>query len=513
MSQPDEAWFEVVPPPAYALVEALRGVGYSLPTAIADLIDNSISAGARNVWLTFAYAGKDSCISLLDDGRGMDSAELRQAMTLGARNPVEQRAAEDLGRFGLGLKTASFSQCRSLTVAARRNEMTALRRWDLDHISRTNDWQLLSRPSPGSAAHLAAIDSLSSGTLVLWENLDRIIDGNGAAPRSHDAFLAMIDRVEEHLAMVFHRYLDGPSADLRIYINGTSEGFRVKPWDPFMAESVTTISTPLDSIVTSRGSVELKGFVLPHKDFLTDKEFKTAAGPEGWTAQQGFYVYRNRRMLVAGGWLGLGDDRAWTREEPYKLARLRLDIPNTADEDWKIDIKKSVARPPPELRSRLKALADHVRAQARQVFAHRGFYGRAPTVVDLRQTWQSVAVGSAASYRIDRDHPAVRRVFDAAGSDPGGVEAMLRILEETVPVQRIWLDTMEKGEVRAGAFAGSPSSEVVLVLAGLYRHLTTKVGLSPDLAKKQLLSTEPFQNFPDAVAALGESVPHEQAQP
>lgn len=503
----------MVPPPAHALVEALRGVGYSLATAVADLIDNSISAGARNVWLNFAYAGSNSSISLLDDGRGMDSAELVQAMTLGGRNPVEPRDAGDLGRFGLGLKTASFSQCRSLTVASRRNETTAVGRWDLDHVSRTNDWHLLSSPSPTSPAHLAPLGSLSSGTLVLWEKLDRVINGNGGAPRSHDSFLASIDRVEEHLAMVFHRYLDGPSADVRVYINGTGDGARIKPWDPFMAESTATISTPLDRIATACGGVELKGFVLPHKDFLTDKEFKTAGGPEGWTAQQGFYVYRNRRMLVAGGWLGLGGDRAWTREEPYKLARLRLDIPNTADEDWKIDIKKSVARPPPELRPRLTALADHVRSQARQVFAHRGFYGRGAAVIDLRQVWRSVDVGSAATYRVDRAHPAIRRVFDAAGSDHSAVEAMLRILEETVPIQRIWLDTMEKGEVRHGGFAGTLSAEVVIVLAGLYRHLTTKIGLSPDLAKKQLLSTEPFQNFPDAVAALGENVPYEQVQP
>jgi hypothetical protein len=488
-------------------------VGYSLSTAIADLIDNSISAGAQNVWLTFAYAGSDSCISLLDDGGGMDAAELVQAMTLGARNPRQQRAAKDLGRFGLGLKTASFSQCRSLTVASRRKEMTALARWDLDHVARTNDWQLLSRPSPAAAAYLLPIDALGSGTLVLWEKLDRIIDVNGSVPRSYDSFLAMIDRVEQHLAMVFHRYLDGPPVDLRIYINGTGEGSRIKPWDPFMTESAATISTPPERIATARGSIELKGFVLPHKDFLTDKEFKAAAGPEGWTAQQGFYVYRNRRMLVAGGWLGLGDDRAWTREEPYKLARLRLDIPNTADDDWKIDIKKSVARPPPELRPRLKALAEHVRAQARQVFVHRGFYGRAPAVVNLQQAWQSVSVGPAAAYRVNRDHPAVRCVFEAARSDPGSVEAMLRILEETVPIQRIWLDTVEKGEVHSGAFAGSPPAEVVAVLSGLYQHLTTKIGLSADLAKKQLLSTEPFQNFPDAVAALGGSAPREQVQP
>ena len=274
-----------------------------------------------------------------------------------------------------------------------------------------------------------------------------------------------------------------------------------------MGDSVTTVATPQEYIATAQGTVGLRGFVLPHKDFLSAAEFNSGGGPEGWIAQQGFYVYRNRRMLLAGGWLGLGEERAWTREEPFKLARLRLDIPNTADNEWKIDIKKSTARPPPELRPRLKALASHVRHQARQVFAHRGFYGRTPVVTDLNHAWMSITAGSAATYRISRSHPAVRRLIDAAGSDPGAVEAALRVIEETVPVQRIWLDTVEKGEVKNANFASSPTPEIMEVLSGMYFHLTTRVGLTPDAARNQLLSSEPFQNFPEAIATLGFETP------
>jgi hypothetical protein len=501
-----DSLFEVAPPSAHALIEALRGVGYSLATAAADLIDNSISAGARNVWLNFTYAGRDSTIYLLDDGKGMAPAELVRAMTLGMRNPKEPREASDLGRFGLGLKTASFSQCRRLTVASRRAGQTAVRVWDLDHVARTNDWQLLIGPGAGFEEHLRRLDRMPSGTVVLLEKLDRIIDGVQTG-RSLDSFLELIDRVEEHLAMVFHRFLEGSSPDLNLFINGISPTARVKPWDPFMGHSVTTEATPQEQISTAQGSVGLKGFILPHKDFLSAEEFTGGSGPEGWIAQQGFYVYRNRRMLLAGGWLGLGEDRAWTREEPFKLARIRLDIPNTADNEWKIDIKKSTARPPPELRPRLKALATQVRNQARQVFAHRGFHGRTPVAKDLDHAWLSVTTGSAAAYRISRTHPAVRRLLDAAGSDPGAAEAALRIIEETVPVQRIWLDTMEKGEVKNSNFASSPSPEIMQVLSGMYLHLTTRVGLTSEAAKIQLHSTEPFQYFAEAVTALGNDTP------
>lgn len=494
---------EVVPPAAGALVEALRGVGYSVATAIADLVDNSISAGAGNVWLTFTYAGNESSVTLLDDGRGMALPELVSAMTVGAKNPTEARADGDLGRFGLGLKTASFSQCRSLTVVTRRSGATSARTWDLDHVCRMNEWQLLSRMPTTPAETLDSLGRQPSGTLVVWKKLDRIIENPEDMRRSEDAFLAMIDRVEEHISMVFHRYMEGIAPGIRIFINGTGPTSRVKPWDPFMLAFAATIATPHERISTLGGLIELRGFVLPHKDFLSETDYRNGGGPEGWTAQQGFYVYRNRRMLVAGSWLGLGDERAWTREEPFKLARLRLDIPNTADEAWKLDIKKSMARPPPGLRPRLKALAGNVRVQARQVFAHRGFHGRTPGVRELRHAWQTVTTGSAAAYRIDRRHPAIERLMEAAAADPGSAEAALRIVEETVPVQRIWLDTVEKGEVKTSNFETTPSEEIMAVLVGLYGHLTGRVGLTPGLARKQLLATEPFQNFPDAVALLG----------
>lgn len=495
--------YERVPPAAGALVEALRGVGYSVATAIADLVDNSISANARTVWLRFSYAGQASSVTLLDDGNGMTLPELLTAMTVGAKNPTDARSEGDLGRFGLGLKTASFSQGRRLTLVTKKSGETSSRAWDLDHVSRTNEWQLLGGMPTGPADALAMLSSNVSGTLVILDKLDRIIEHPGDPRRSEDAFLATVDRVEEHLAMVFHRFLEGSSPRLRIFINGSGPIARVKPWDPFLSGSPATGSTPFESIATPQGTIGLRGFVLPHKDFLTDADYQSGGGPGGWTAQQGFYVYRNRRMLVSGGWLGLGDERPWTREEPFKLARIMLDITNTADEEWMIDIRKSMARPPPALRPRLKALAANVRVQARKVFAHRGLQVRPTGMPEMRHAWTAVSSGPAAAYRIARDHPAILRLLEAAGSDPGSAEAALRILEETVPVQRIWLDAVEKGEVKTANFGTSPSSEVMAVLNGLYGHLTSRVGLTPELARRQLLATEPFQDFPEAVSTLG----------
>jgi len=498
--------YDIAAPPASSMIEALRGAGYTTQAAIADLIDNSITARARNVWINFWWDGRDSCISILDDGCGMTEDTLRNAMCPGSRNPLEERSPDDLGRFGLGLKTASFSQCRNLTVASLMNGQMAIRRWDLDHVSRVNDWQLLKETRAGSEGRIDALKDFDHGTIVLWENLDRVVgDCSSDDRKAHESFLQLIDKVEQHLSMIFHRFLEGPKPQLNIFINGSSESQRVKAWDPFMRDHPSTTSTPMERILTSVGPVELQGFVLPHKDRLDEASFNLGGGSEGWTAQQGFYIYRNRRMLVAGSWLGLGIRRMWTKEEPFKLARIRLDITNSADAHWRIDIRKSAARPPVYLRYRLRDLADQVRNQARQIFAHRGTYGRRAGVDQFQRAWEIIETKDHISYRISRSHPVVKSVLNDSGELRSRIEAMLRVIEETVPVQQIWLDTIEGGAIQDEAFSSSSENDVYQVVQSIYDHMVNVLTMSPDEARQYLLRTEPFHNFPDLVMSLSDS--------
>ena len=489
--------FRHAPPRAAAMIEALRGLGYSAATALADIIDNSIAANATSVALTFRWDGAESAISILDNGEGMNAEMLDRAMRLGEINPLAKRGAHDLGRFGLGLKTASFSQCRRLTVASRRDGSVDCLHWDLDVIAASTDdgWHLLEGPHRGSEARLRPLDAMASGTLVLWENLDRIVTPGC----TEQEFLDLIDRVQQHLAMVFHRFLSGPSPRLRLTINRRS----VSPWNPFMPHHPATWSSPVERIATNVGLIEVQCHVLPHKDRLDAREHESMGGPEGWTSQQGFYVYRNERLLVAGGWLGLGRGRAWTKEESHRLARIRLDIPNTADMDWKIDIRKSTARPPLCVRERLTRLADDTRARARRVFAHRGQTVR--TTVggnSVVQAWVAEHFSGGVRYRIDSNHPAVTAVLENAGELEPDIRAMLRVIQETIPVQRIWLDTAEGNETPRTAFAGAAPNEVRAVLAVMYRNLVIRRSLSPEQARLQLLHTDPFQQYPDLVAGL-----------
>ena len=490
---------------AGAMIETLRGLGYSTATAIADIIDNSIAAGAGTVDLTFIWKGPDSAIMIQDDGCGMDNAELDHAMRLGQRSPLDSRSAYDLGRFGIGLKTASFSQCRRLTVASRQQggEVSCLR-WDLDVLAASpdNGWHLLEGPEESSHDLLLPLHAAGKGTLVLWERLDRLVTSGF----TKQDLLDLVDVVERHLAMVFHRYLSGQNPTLHIRLNDRP----VAPWDPFLSGHPATWTSPLVPFETDGGKIEMQGHVLPHKDRLTQNEHDLAAGPDGWTAQQGFYVYRSRRLLVAGSWLGLGQGRSWAKEEAHRLARIRLDIPNSADADWKIDIRKSTARPPVQVRPVLTRLAEDTRSRARRVFAHRGKAVRLGDRQPVAEVWRTEHFQGGMRYRIDLDHPAVGCVLEEAGPLIAQVRTMLRIIEETIPVQRIWLDTTEGRETPRTGFAGDPPHEVKTVLETMFRNMVSRKGLSPSLAKERLLHTEPFQSYPHLVDALSDEIPFDK---
>lgn len=486
-----------IPPNASVMFESLRGLGYSTSTALADIIDNSISANASEVHLKFDWRDRNSFISIRDNGSGMNDSQLESAMRLGDKGPLDERHANDLGRFGMGLKTASLSQCRRLTVASFKDGELSCLRWDLDLLASTLDsgWLLYEGPSENSEFHLSDLDKSQSGTLVVWEILDRIISPQYTV----EDFLNLISNIESHLSMVFHRLIGGVNPKIKIFINNVP----ISPWDPFMSGHVgKPWSSPISKKHTPAGIIEIECHVLPHQDKLTTKEFEYSSGPNGWTMQQGFYIYRNERLLVAGGWLGLGYKKAWNTEEAYRLARIRVDIPNTADSDWKIDIRKSIARPPVSIRPWLTRYAEDTRDRARKVFAFRGTYTSGVKGLPIEYAWRTEHLKSGIKYKIDYKHPAVSAVLESAGPNLGLVKAMLSVIQESVPIQKIWLDTTENKDTPITGFANEPPEEVKAVLQTLFDDMIKRKGMSKEIAINVLLGTEPFCNFPDLVNSL-----------
>jgi anti-sigma regulatory factor (Ser/Thr protein kinase) len=486
-----------VPPSAGAMLESLRGLGYNTATAIADLIDNSIGAGATQVEIQFEWAGTDSWVRIADNGKGMSDPELETAMRLGAQDPRVTRRPGDLGRFGMGLKTASFSQARILTVASQTaGDNRCCLRWDLDDLGEPAEhWLLHDGAQAGSENRLSADCAKKQGTVVLWEKLDRIVTEGFSAQNMID----LIESVEAHLAMTFHRLIYN---GLSLLLNKRL----IRGWDPFLAGHPGKAFESVEYRVLHAPGVLVQCHVLPHKDLLKASEFEAAAGPGGWAAQQGFYVYRNQRLLLAGGWLGLGaHGRRWTRDETHRLARIRIDIPNSADFEWMINIIKSMASVPIRLRSQLVKLASETREIARRVFVHRGklIVGGGKTGESLPDVWCARHSNTGIAYRISKEHDLVASLLHRSGPMKADLLSLLRLIEETVPVQRIWLDTAEQIEKSTGNFETARSAEIRETLNSLFEALVEFRSMDPEDARHRLARTAPFDQYPEILAELG----------
>jgi hypothetical protein len=488
--------YDTVAPDPSALVEALRAFGYGPEAAIADLIDNSITAAARNIWLEFFWDGSDSHVSLRDDGRGMDAPSLVEAMRLGSRSPVETRAADDLGRFGLGLKTASFSQCRSLTVASRTTgTTTVVRRWDLDHIRETRSWQLLHGAKlPRAVQCLRPLESMVSGTIILWEKMDRICGGTERDDdAARDRFLELAERVKKHLALTFHRYMPG-DRHLAMWIHDTI----VTPWDPFLGDAAATQAMEEERIPFLGETIFVQPYTLPHQSRLSVDQHRMGAGTKGWNEHQGFYVYRNKRLLVDGDWLGLG----FKKEEHCKLARIRIDLPNSLDDAWKVDVRKAIAVPPGQLRETLRRIAQAARGRAIAIYRHRGkVLERTHPGKDM--AWRRMLRGNKVHYRINREHPLVKEALDVPRDRRQTVSAAFRLIEETVPALTIISDHAEDPERDRLPFEGAPDAQIVAVMREAYAALR-RSGRTVEQALQRLAAMEPFDRYPELLQVIRE---------
>lgn len=476
----------IVPPSAAALIASLRGVGYSLETAIADLVDNSIAAGALSIDVQFDWNSGQPVASITDDGRGMDESTLIEAMRFGGTGPHQVRSDDDLGRFGLGLKTASLSQCRRLQVTSRTQQGAVSFIWDIDHIRTHGEkWTLIEAGAADRDRALSILGDRRAGTVVEWQNLDF---GRQEDQPDHAAFMRSLEQLERHLGMVFHRFLNGDARRLTISLNGR----RVLGWDPFLEDNEATRRTPEQQLKGPGGTVRVRGFVLPHRDrFATEDAFNAAGGPDGWTSQQGFYIYRGKRLLSWGGWLGLGGSRAWTREEPSRLARIRIDIPNSADREWRIDIRKAIARIPDGFRKPLGRLAEDVRRRAREVFVHRGQYGARPRSAEVSRIWLVAPEGARRRYTIERQHDLVALVRDKLpASSRELLGALLDHIERTVPVDRVWLDVTENGVPPVD----EAQDELIREAADMMR-LIEKAGISRKEAAGRVAAMDPFDQI------------------
>ena len=460
---------EVLPDPV-SLIESMRAIGYTPETALADLLDNSISAGATSVQIE--YDGTDEpFVAILDDGQGMNAAELTMAMRHGSRNPVDARSAQDLGRFGLGLKTASLSQCRRLTVVSKQESKVNVRCWDLDVVRAEKRW-LVVVPCVREYRKLPLYETLlgkENGTLVVWQQLDRLMAGSRDPAAEMTARMADLHR---HLSFVFHRYTrrEGSSPPVAIAINGLA----LKPIDPFLKDSSFTQPLEGQTISVNGELISVQPYVLPHMSHLTPDEAESAGGHEGLRGTQGFYVYRNRRLVIWGTWF-----RLVPKEEFYKLTRVQVDIPNTLDHLWSLDIKKSAAFPPDVIRNRLRDLIPHFAGASRKTVSFPGRRQKHPA--GFEPLWTRVEPSKGAfRYELNPDHAVIRRLADCLdASAQKALQHILELVASALPMESIYADMCGDRRIEREDGFEETSAMVVRIIEITGLPLDTVLTLDP----------------------------------
>jgi hypothetical protein len=478
---------ELAPDPQ--LMESMRAVGYTLETAVADLIDNSLTACADEVDLLFTSTPA-ARIAILDNGVGMDEGALTCAMKLAGRPPTVTRDPHDLGRFGLGLKTASLSQARSVTVVSSQGGLRAVR-WDLDHLAATRTWslQVLDENEILRLPWVERLIAHETGTLILWQHLDHI-----HAPLEH--LEGQLDErmrdVRNHLALVFHRFITTASpplhAPLKLRINGSA----VPTLDPFLTNNRATQTGPQEVLQVEGQQVTVQPYTLPHASMLraTDREAACVAGT--LRDSQGFYVYRSGRLLLWGTWF-----RIIPRDELGKLARVKVDIPNSLDHLWALDIKKSSAAPPPEVRRRLAQFADRIVGPSRRTHTYRG---RTVSKDKVDRLWTLIDERDNFRYELNRSHPLIGVLSEnLEGANISALSQLLRAIESSFPV--------EDAYNRLGSDAShTPATMQQPELAETARRLQQMTGETVTQLSRRLALVEPFSAISDLESFLREAM-------
>lgn len=410
------------PPLARDLMSTARSFGnYDLAAALADLIDNSIKAKSTRIDISLIPGSEDVTVRIRDNGTGMTQETLIAAMRPASANPQDVREPDDLGRFGWGLKSASFSQARVLTVISWQGGLINAARWDIDDI---DDWNMDVLVG-ADVLDLLDIDiTTSSGTEVVWTNSDRLIDLGGGSSIV-DSLTQAIAHANRRLSLVFHRYLAGEiGARLTVSINGNI----LRPIDPFMVSHDATQTLNAEIIDMANGSqISVQPYVLPHFSKLSVEEQEQLGGSEGMVRNQGFYVYRNRRLIISGTWF-----RLIPHGKLSQLTRVRVDLPNTVDSEWRITVDKSDAQLPVALKRRLQEIVRRFNHRSVAVHRKKGVSLNQP---NIQSVWLRYSKDGQISYRVNREHPLVARLL-ALDELEGSAESVLRLMEVYFPTDR-----------------------------------------------------------------------------
>lgn len=478
--------YDIVRPDPESLLQSVRSFGYSIETAIADLIDNSITAKANRIKVNYGIDQYSSFVRIEDNGTGMNEGQLVKAMKVGSFNPLAKRNEEDLGRFGLGLKTASFSQCRRLTVKTRDlSGKEFIRCWDLDLVAKEKDWVLLrTYADKASKNNIGEFTMTGSGTIILWEKLDRLAESlENNADKEH--FYRKFENVRKHLGLIFHRYIENALISLSILGND------LEPINPFNISPAYPSTELAEEQLSINGQyIQIQPFILPHESKLLKKERRNLEIIRGWTEHQGIFLYRNKRLISDGSWLDLD----FRKKESQRLCRIRIDIPNTLDQEWQIDVKKASAKIPDVIRKRVKSICFASIEKAIKVYTHRGAYiKRKGGQKELIYLWMAKQKQGKKYYELNKAHPIYQLINEYLQDNAYVFNDFMKLVGETLPVNFIVSDFADPSIVMKDFFENSKDD-----LKKIYHNMLTSLtdnGTPENVAIEKLKKLDCFQQL------------------
>jgi hypothetical protein len=425
----------VLPPVAGSVIHSLRSLGYSFESAVADLIDNSISAGASCIAVDIFLRNDEPVVTIVDDGCGMDESDLKKNLTIGSASPRDERSQGDLGRFGMGLKTASFAHALNLLCVSKTASSLSGIEWDLEHVAEEDEWEAWHLNSLAANAVLSdeGIDLGEHGTLVRWSECDRLLEGVPTSEQRAIELGAIRRSLSSHLSLIFHKFLSKPGGNLTLTLNGET----IEAMDPFFKKASQEGATSylLDQEPVKIGDIEIpfRAYLLPSPAKMTDRKKSLLTSiDEDFFSGQGFYIYREDRLIQYGSWM-----RIIKKNEAHKLGRCELNFSNSLDDIWGLDVMKSTVTLPHIVRTQLKKKIEKLAFKSQRTF-NRTVTIKNPNRVSV---WSRSVDGDTRSirYKIDRSHPVVKSLSDAlaGGEDDETLRTFVRLVEETMPVKMI----------------------------------------------------------------------------
>lgn len=345
-------------PSAKKMLVGLRSMGYSFSTALADIVDNSIAAHANKIWIDSEPQDKNTYLYILDNGIGMNRDKLIDALSFGSDSEHDGTDFLDLGRFGLGLNTASLSQCKRFYVITKQQNDINGGYWDVDELENGDEWMLniLSLNEMEWLPGFKKLLELETGTLVIWKKFDKILS---TTSKFESSFRSRIAEAKKHCELVFHRFYD----EIEIRFNDA----RIHRRDPFLTSFDNAQHKTEEYLKYGNQKIYYQAHILPHTSSLTNEQKDLIGGVETMRSEQGFYLYRNRRLIIWGNWLHMN-----SRSEFFKLARIRVDIPTTLDFVWNLDVKKTSAVIPDSLRDQLWAVVEDASKTSTRTYRFKG---------------------------------------------------------------------------------------------------------------------------------------------